>query len=466
LPDRDIDMTTLVPATARRDFGTFLGHPTGLSVLFGTEMWERFNYYGMRAILILYMIKYLFLPGAVENVLGYAALKRGLEAAFGPLGIQPMASQIYGFYTALAYLTPILGGYVADRYLGQRRSVYIGCMLMAAGEFMLMSDGLFFIGLFVMIMGNGAFKANLCSQVGNLYAPGDSRRDRAYSIYYVGINLGAFLAPLIAGTLGEKAGWHYGFGASGVGMLIALAIYFAGHRHLPADHVAHASARQTERAPLSKGEWKVIQALMVLVALNAFTWGAYEQQGNTIPLWADEHTNRGIGIAGLEIPVTWFQSFNPILIFLLTPAVIGFWRRQAGRGRESSTVTKMAIGCALVGISYLILTAAALISGTERASWLWLLAFFVTIVVGELYFSPVGMSLVSRVAPPHLVSVLMGLWYLPQFAGNFLSGYLGSFWTRMDKPAFFLMIAGIALVASVAIATLRRPLRGLLGPDF
>src|SRR5208337_3812560 len=206
------------------------GHPRGLAFLFATEMWERFSYYGMRALLVLYLVKYLLLPGHAEHVIGLASLKGGLESVFGPLETQPFASQIYGLYTALVYLTPIAGGLIADRVLGQRHTVIIGAVLMAIGHFMMAFEPLLLLALLTLILGNGAFKPNISTQIGELYAPGDSRRDRAFSIFYVGINLGAFLAPLVCGTLGEEWGWHYGFAAAGVGMLAALAIYLRGLR--------------------------------------------------------------------------------------------------------------------------------------------------------------------------------------------------------------------------------------------
>jgi proton-dependent oligopeptide transporter, POT family len=204
--------------------GELFGHPRALAFLFGTEMWERFSYYGMRALLVLYMTQYLLLPAHVDGVAGLAGFKSVLEAVFGPLDVQPLASQVYGLYTALVYLTPIFGGLLADRVFGQRRMVIIGATLMAIGHFLMAAESLFLFALLALILGNGAFKPNISTQVGFLYPPGDHRRDRAYSIFYVGINLGALLAPFICGTLGEEAGWHYGFAAAGIGMLFGLAI--------------------------------------------------------------------------------------------------------------------------------------------------------------------------------------------------------------------------------------------------
>src|ERR1700720_1138010 len=226
-----------------KPFGDLFGHPRGLTFLFATEMWERFSYYGMRALLVLYMVKILLLPGHADNVIGLPTLRSFFESMTGPLGVQPFSSHIYGLYTGLVYLTPFFGGLLADRVLGQHRTVLLGAALMAAGHFMMAFESLFLFALLTLILGNGAFKPNMSAQVGALYAPGDPRRDRAYSIFYVGINLGAFLAPLVCGTLGETAGWHYGFAAAGVGMLIGLAIYLTAAPLLPADRPTPAAAR-------------------------------------------------------------------------------------------------------------------------------------------------------------------------------------------------------------------------------
>ncbi|HXP96908.1 MAG TPA: peptide MFS transporter, partial [Telmatospirillum sp.] len=239
------------PQSRESRTGTLFGHPTALAFLFGTEMWERFSYYGMRALLTLYMVKYLFQPGTVESVAGFATLKGYLEAVFGPLAIQPVASQIYGLYTGLVYLTPVFGGLLADRLIGRRRTVVIGALLMAIGHFMMAFESLFLFALLTLILGNGAFKPNISTQVGGLYPPGDHRRDRAYSIFYVGINLGAFFSPLVCGTLEERFGWHYGFAAAGVGMLAGLAIYLYGQRHLPPEHPIVRSTATREKTPFT-----------------------------------------------------------------------------------------------------------------------------------------------------------------------------------------------------------------------
>jgi len=454
-------------------------HPRGLTFLFTTEMWERFSFYGMRSLLVLYMTKFLLLEDHSSNVIGLSTLHRALEGVFGPLDVQPLSSQIWGLYTGLVYFTPIFGGLLADRVLGQRRTVVIGAVLMAFGHFMMAVEQLFLFALLALILGSGCFKPNISTQVGGLYAAGDPRRDRAYSIFYVGINLGAFLAPLVCGTLGETVGWHYGFAAAGVGMVIGLCIYLYALPLLPADEM-HKAQRKEFRSSAAKQlphpnppplagerregvERRAVLALLALFVPNTLFWAAYEQMGNTIILWADDYTDRSIDALHLfgltaQIPTTWFLAVNPFMIFAFTPFVVALWARQAARGAEPSTITKMAYGCFGVAIAYLIMVAAALsVSDTAvssvsaNASWLWLLAYFVVITIAELYLSPVGLSYVTKVAPARLISLMMGVWLATSFTGGFLSGYIGSFWSRMAKPEFFLLVAGVAALAGVMI---------------
>ncbi len=444
------------PAPAQ---GDLFGHPRGLSYLFATEMWERFSFYGMRALLVLYMLDELLQPQHADNVIGLASFRAALEAVFGPLAAQPFASQIYGFYSSLVYLTPIFGGLLADRVLGQRRTVVLGCSLMAAGHFLMAFEPMFLFALILLILGSGCFKPNISTQLGALYAPGDHRRDRAFSIFYVGINLGAFLSPLVCGTLGEEWGWHYGFAAAGVGMTLGLVIYLMAAPALPKDALVK---RTPTTAPLGREGWQAIIALFVLMLPTSLFWATYEQQGNTIALWAADYTDRHV--FGWLIPVTWFQAFNPFMIFAFTPFIVALWRRQGAR--EPSTVVKMAIGCFLSAASWLIMLGAAQVTGDGpghgQASWLWLFAYFVVITVGELYLSPTGLSLVTKVAPVRVLSLMMGVWLAASFIGDFLAGYLGTFWSVMTKSDFFLMLAIISVAAGVLIALLNWPLRKVL----
>ncbi len=456
--------------TADRPEPELFGHPRGLTFLFTTEMWERFSYYGMRAILVFYLTNYLLLHPTVDHVIGYESIKRFLEIIFNggrSLGVQPLSSLIYGNYTAFVYLTPFFGGIIADRWLGQRYSVIVGGLIMTIGEFTLMLPQFLFVGLFLLIVGNGFFKPNISTQVGNLYQSGDSRIDRAFSIFYVGINVGAFFSPLVCGSLGEdpRFGYHWGFFAAGVGMAIGQLIYIFALRTLPADRMARVKSHREEKKPLTANDWKAVTALILLCIPTTFFWATYEQQGNTINLWAQSFTDRRLipGIIDWQIDATWFQAFNPFMIFAFTPLVVMFWGWQARRGKEPSTVNKMALGDLFLAISYVVMAIAAYLTGPSgQASWLWLLAFFAIITVGELYLSPIGLALVARVAPPQILSAMMGLWFITSFTGNQLQGYIGSFFSQMDKVHFFLLCAAIGAAAGLVTWLFDRPLRHIL----
>jgi POT family proton-dependent oligopeptide transporter len=410
------------------------GHPRGLVVLFLTEMWERFSYYGMRALLVYYMIKQLMFS-------------------------QAQASQIYGLYTGLVYLTPLFGGILADRALGQRKTVIMGAVLMAIGHFLMAVQSLFFPALTFLVLGNGAFKPNISTQVGSLYPPGDPRRDRAFSIFYVGINLGAFFSPLVCGTLGEIYGWHYGFGAAGVGMVIGLSIYLSGLHWLAPDNLTEREQAGKEALPVPMPDEKSrLWSLIALCLLSVAFWAAFEQQGNTIALWADANTNRHA--FGWEVPASWFQSLNPAFVFLLTPIVITLWRWQSEKGTEPSAIFKMALGCFLQASGFLVMVPAAWLYGTDGTlvSMYWLIFSTLLVTLGELYLSPVGLSLVTKLSPARMVSMMMGTWFLSTFIGNYAAGFIGHYWEDMPKDIFFLMIAAISFLPGLAILLILKPL--------
>ena len=444
-----VEREAAATASVGRDF---LGHPRGLAVLFASEAWERFSYFGNAALVVLYMTKYLLDPSRVDTVLGFGAVKVALEFLFGRLDPQPLASQLFGFYTGLAYFTPILGGLVADRWLGQHRTVVIGGVFMAIGHFMMAFEALFLLALLMLIVGIGAFKPNISTQVGALYAPGDDRRDRAYSIFYLGINIGAFLAPLVCGTLAVQYGWHYGFGAAGVGMLVSLAIYLYGRGTLPADVRSRGSAVARESKPLDAGERRAVLALIGTCALVTLFWAAYDQQGNTILLWAEDFTDRSIelGFWRGEFPSPWFLALNPLMIFLFTPLIVRLWARQSRFGTEPFPISKMAFGCLCVALANLVMAGAAS-SAVGKASALWLVAYFVLATIGELHLAPVGLALISRLAPAGTTSIMMGVWFATTLPADVLAGFLGGFWSSMAKANFFLMIAMIAAFASIAL---------------
>ncbi|MFA6028591.1 MAG: peptide MFS transporter [Elusimicrobiota bacterium] len=439
-------------------------HPFGLYVLFSTEMWERFSYYGMRGLLVYYMTKQLFLGDPAATVFGYAPLKAALESVFGPMSTQALSSQIYGLYTGLVYFTPFFGGVIADRWLGQRKAVIVGGVLMAIGEFMLMSQALFFPAMLMLILGNGFFKPNISTQVGNLYKPGDHRRDRAFSVFYVGINVGATLSPLIAGTLGETYGFRWGFCAAGVGMILGLCTYLWGQRHLAPDNVMKQAAATEQKAvePLTPEEWKKIGALIVLCVLNIIFWGTYEQQGNTLALWVDANTDRMI--FGWEMPATWYQAFNAAMIVVFTPIILAFWKWQEKRKSEPSSVAKMAIGCILLGVSFLVLIPGSrVVAAGGKASLLSLTLCTAILTVGELYLSPIGLSLVTKLAPARMVSMLMGAWFLSSFFGNYMCGFIGGYWEKMSHESFFIMLCALASGAGLCMFALIKPLKRAIG---
>jgi POT family proton-dependent oligopeptide transporter len=459
-----------VPATA---FERRFKHPPGLVILFFAEMWERFSYYGMRGLLKLYMANYLFVtarealqgcrqsappcelvPGDPSQVFGL-----DLVRSFLPQSPAESASLIYGTYTALVYATPLLGGIVADRWLGQRKTVVVGGVLMALGHFVMAIESSFFLALGLLILGNGAFKPNVSTQVGGLYAPGDPRRDGAYTIFYMGINLGAFICNLVCGTLAAVYGWHYGFAAAGVGMLLGLCVYLAGHEHLAPDQLTRAKKEhEPAHRALDAGERKRVLALVVLCLLNVVFWAVYEQQGNTMQSWADERTVWPV-VFGFQVPSTWYQSVNPLVIIVMAPVLDVFWRWQARRGTEPSSVNKMAIGSTILGLSFIVMILGARIIGADKGSLFWPVFCTFLLTLGELYLSPIGLSLVTKVSPARIVSMMMGIWLGSSFLGNFLSGAIGVLYTRWSNEAFFALLTALGVAAGIAIWLFNRPLQ-------
>lgn len=442
----------------------FFGHPAGLFVLFFTEMWERFSYYGMRALLVLYMTKYLLAdPAITAQVFGFNGFIQILNSIFGELNIQQVSSHIYGIYTGLVYFTPFFGGILADKVLGQYRTVYLGGILMAIGHFLMAFDQFFLIALLFIILGNGAFKPNISTQVGNLYKEGDSRRDGAFTIFYMGINLGAFLAPFICGTLGQTIGWHWGFGAAGVGMILGLIVYYIGSDLVP-KHTVKLDEAHAEKRPLNREEWKAVGALLFLCLLNITFWAIFEQQGNVLQLWADDRTNWTF--LGISLPSTWYQSFNPAFIFIFAPLVTKMWAKQNKKGKEPSSVAKMGIGCFLCGAAYIVMIIAAMVvPAEERGSLFWLTMTTWMFTMGELYLSPIGLSLVTKIAPRPIVSMMMGAWFMSSFFGNYLTGYLGSFYSVMRQDYFFLMLTAMGVGTGLIFLVLNKPLKAIIGKD-
>jgi len=416
-----------VTDTARGE-ATWFGQPRGLTILFLTNMWEQFSYFGMRALLVYYMTKTLLIG-------------------------QGTSSFIYGTYTAFAYFTPIVGGTIADRWLGKRRSVIIGASVMAAGHFMMAFGPLFYFALATIALGNGLFLPTLPSQINDLYTAGDPRRPWAYNVYYVGINFGAFIAPLICGTLGEVYGWHWGFTAAGIGMLAGLVIYLTGAKYLPPE----TPRPRVEAAPAAgHAPAPYLVLLGIGLAVTVFR-GAYEQVGNTVALWADTGIDRGLG--HFVIPMTWFQSLDPLLVIVMTPPLLVYWRRRAEKGRDHSPMQKMAMGAWIVAGSYLVLAAVSAMAGEGRASWLWFAVFFAVFTFGELHILPNGLGLFARLAPPRFGATTVAAWYFAIFTGSSAAGLIGMLWSRIGHSWFFGLLAAIAASSGVVLLLLDRPAR-------
>ena len=411
---------------------TWFGQPRGLTILFLTNMWEQFSYFGMRALLVYYMTKQLLLS-------------------------QGDASSVYGAYTACAYFTPIVGGVIADRLLGKRRAVVLGATIMALGHFMMAFEPLFYVALATIALGNGLFLPSLPSQINDLYQADDPRRGWAYNVYYVGINIGGFLAPLICGTLGEVYGWHYGFGAAGIGMFAGLVIYLWGQRYLPPE----APRTPTEAAPATRwADHKRAFLVLAGIALSVTVFrGAYEQVGNTIALWADSGVDRQAG--AFLIPGTWFQSLNPLLVMLITPPLLAYWRRRADAGRDMSPARRMALGALMCAGAYLLLATIETTSGGAKAAWLWFALFFAIFTLGELFILPSGLGLFARLAPPRLGATTVAAWYLTIFAGSLFAGQVGRLWSHMGHGAFFALLATIAVAAAVLLRALDGAVRSV-----
>ncbi len=403
----------------------WLRQPPGLAILFFTQMWEIFSYYGMRTLLVYYMTKQLLFS-------------------------QQHASMVYGVYIATFYFTPLLGGIVSDRWLGRKRSVIIGAVVMSFGHFLMASESMLYFALAAIALGNGLFLPSLPSQIDDLYAKDDPRRGSAYNFYYVGINVGGLLAPLVCGTLGELYGWHYGFGAAGVGMLAGLAIYTLGGKWLPPERPKVQDLAPSARMPFAQMKQRILTLSAVAVCVMIFR-GAYEQSGNTIALWADVGLDRTVG--NHVIPMTWFQSLNPFLVIFLTPVLVALWTKQARGGREPAPAKKMALGAFGVSLAFLLL---ALVDASAQghAHWVWLAAFFVLFTAGELFILPIGLSLFARLAPAGYAATSIAAWYFASFGGNLLAGGLGTLWSAMGHAAFFVVMAGVAALAGTLLRSL------------
>jgi POT family proton-dependent oligopeptide transporter len=434
-----------------------LGHPRGLVYLCVSEAWERFSYFGMQSLLVLYMTHQLLLPGHVERVAGFAAFRAAIEQITGPLSTLALASQTFGLYTGLVYLTPLVGGLVADRWLNRTATVTIGALLMAMGHFLMAFEASFLVAIALLLVGVGCFKGNIASQVGELYDRRDLRRATAFQAFQFSITSAVIVSPLVCGTLGEKVGWHFGFGAAGVGMLIGLGLYLHGRRWLPA---ARQFADGSARPSLSASDWKVLALLIGLLPLVAGAMVGNQQMFNAFVVWGE--ANFDLHLLGYEMPVTWLLSFDAVISALCILASIAFWRAFARRWKEPEDLTKIAVGAAIMALAPLLLSLAGLrqeMTG-ERISVLWGLAFEVVNEAGFAMLVPVALSFYSRVAPAALQGMTIAMFYVNSFICNLVVGRLGGLLEQMSAASFWLLHA--AIVGASASLLVVVAMRGLV----
>lgn len=459
----DVEQPVAIPVDL--DTGGIGGHPRGLTTLFFTELWERFSFYGMRAILVLFMVA---------------------PVAEGGLGMETeRASSIYGTYTMAVYLMAIPGGFVADRFIGARLAVLVGGIVITLGHFSmaLPSTSLFYLGLVLIVLGTGLLKPNISQMVGSLYAPDDLRRDGGFSIFYMGINLGAALSPIVCGFLAQSdvfkgwlasagldpnGSWHWGFAAAGVGMLLGLAQFVAHRRRL-----AHVGGRPAARPravdqaakpePLTQAEWRRIGAIFILFAFTILFWSVYEQAGTSLTLFADRLTNNSI--FGWEFPSSWYQSVQAVFVIVLAPIYSIMWLRWGDR--QPASPIKFAIGLFFLGLGIVLMVPAAALAAAGKVSPLWLVGVYFLQVVGELFLSPVGLSTVTKLAPVRLVGLMMGVWFLATSIGNKIAGYLGGFFDENNSTLMMQLFGSMAIASVVAAAilvALAPKMRRLMGP--
>lgn len=438
---------------------SFLGHPRGLAYLAFTEAWERFSYYGMTALLVLYMVNQLLQPGHIEHVIGFAAFRGIIESTTGPLSGQALASEIFGLYAGFVYFTPVLGGWIGDR-TGQRNAIVLGAVAMACGHLAMAFDQSFLLALLLLITGSGLLKGNISAQVGTIYPPDDeARRTRGFAIFSTAINLGAVTGPLMCGFLGTRFGWHVGFGAAALFMLGALATYLSGYRYLPA-RVERENRAPSE--PLTAADRRTVAALIAVMAIVALTYVAYYQLANVHPVWLQQHADLGVG--GFQIPIPWFYSIDPLVSMLSVPFLFALWNHQARvRGREPSALTKIAIGGFLTTAANLVLVVAIALS-RARVAWIWPVLYCAVQGVAFMYFWPTLLALVSKAAPPKINATMMGVAFLTLFVANNLIGRIGAYYEKMTPIAFWALHAAIGAAGGFLALVFAGRLRAILEP--
>jgi len=432
---------------------TFFGEPPALGYLAFTEIWERFSYYGMTALLVLYMTQQLFLPGHVEHVTGFAAFRAGVEAVFGKMSTLAFASQVNGLYTGLVYATPLLGGWLADRYIGRRRAVIAGALLMSGGHIAMAFDASFLLALVLLITGCGLLKGNISAQVGALYPEGDAAgRTRGFSIFSMGINVGATAGPLVCGLLAQVYGWHAGFGLAGILMLLGLATYMAGYRTLT--ETTPAANRAQPHAKIDARQWRTIAALFGVMALSIFHSIAYYQNSNIGLVWINSQVD--LNLLGFQVPVPWFNSIDSFISIVFVPPLVWLWRVQARRGGEPNEVVKIATGAYLAAFANLLLVIGCAL-GT-RVNAIFPVTYDIILGIAFLYYWPTMLALVSRAAPPAVKATMMGFVFLTLFLSNTIIGRLGGLYEQMTPLNFWAMHAAIAALGGTLALIVNRPL--------
>jgi POT family proton-dependent oligopeptide transporter len=428
----------------------FLGHPKGLGFLSFTEACERFSYYSMQTLLVLYMVNSLLLPGRIEQVVGLDWLRANIWPG---LDGQPLASAIFGAYTSLVYLTPIFGGIIADRWLGRTPTLIIGGVLMAIGHFLMAFEPAFLFALLALLLGVGAFKGNIASQVGALYSQHDLRRAMAFQIFYIFINVSVIAAPLISGTLGEKVGWHYGFGCAGVVMVLGLIIYLSGRRWLPPDSRPTRDDRAS-RERLTRDDWMCVAYLLILIPVLAIALLTNQEIFNAYLIWGDQHFNLTFGETTL--PTSWLITLDAFLSFSMLVAVPLFYKWWSLRRQEPDEISKMIIGSFFTVAGGLCLFMAALTQPEGgKIGLFWPFMFHLLNSIGFSHILPISLALFSKIAPKQINATVIGLYYLAFFMANYTVGQIGQLYSSLPTPTFWLLHVASAAFGLVAFVVFK-----------
>ena len=444
---------TVADATPDYEVGShddraFLGHPKGLGYLGFTEACERFSYYSMQTLLVLYMVNYLLKPGRMENVVGLSWVQNHI---YHGISGQPLASAIFGTYTALVYGTPILGGIIADKWLGRDMTLILGGVLMAIGHFLMAIQSAFIFALVALVLGVGAFKGNIATQVGALYGPNDLRRAMAFQIYYIFINVSVIIAPLVSGTLGQKVGWHYGFGCAGVVMVLGLIIYLSGRRWLASEARSVRTSEPVAKEPLTRGDWLCVLYLVILIPVLAVALLTNQQIFNVYLTWGDQQFN--LKLFSYSFPSSWLITIDSAVSFTMLVAVAAFWKWWGTKRREPDEIGKMIIGSVFSVAAGLCLFMAALTqTAGHKISMFWPMMFELTNSIGFAHVLPISLALFSKIAPRQLSATVIGLYYLSFFIANALVGWVGGLYSTLPTTTFWLIhaaSAGFGLVAFI-----------------